>query len=151
MLLLWRASLFLCSVHSPDAFSEGLLIRDDIFRLWSIGICSFLTPSRSRQPSLDRSRKSNRRGANFCIFSANRQVSQTPWNGKITVIGGSAMNESEYYAGEFTDDTLDAMAEAGEFYLEESGFYAMPTPEEMQKLARMGAILLLIENHIPIN
>ena len=84
MLLLWRASLFLCSVHSPDAFSEGLLIRDDLFRLWSIEICSFLK-------------------------------------------------------------------EAGEFYLEESGFYAMPTQEEMQKLARMGAILLLIENHIPIN
>ncbi len=58
------------------------------------------------------------------------------------------MNESEYYAGEFSDDTLDTLAEAGEFYLDESGFYKMPTQEEMQKLARMGEILLLIENHI---
>jgi hypothetical protein len=60
------------------------------------------------------------------------------------------MNESEYYAGEFSDDTLDALAEAGEIYLEESGFYAMPTQEEMQKLARMGQYLLLIENHITL-
>lgn len=58
------------------------------------------------------------------------------------------MNESEYYAGELSDDKLDALAEAGEFYLDESGFYLMPTQEEMQKLARMGEILLLIENHI---
>ena len=61
------------------------------------------------------------------------------------------MNESEYYAGEFSDDTLDALAEAGEFYLIESGFYEMPTQEEMQKWARTGEILLLIENHIIIN
>jgi hypothetical protein len=37
------------------------------------------------------------------------------------------MNESENYAGEFSDDKLDTLAEAGEFYLEESGFYLMPT------------------------
>ena len=60
------------------------------------------------------------------------------------------MNESEYFAGEFSNDTLDALAEAGEFYLDESGFYAMPTQEEMQKLARMGEFLLLIENHITL-
>ena len=60
------------------------------------------------------------------------------------------MNESEYYAVEFSDDILDALAEVGEFYLDESGFYAMPTQEEMQKLARMGEILLLIENHITL-
>jgi hypothetical protein len=46
---------------------------------------------------------------------------------------------------------LDALAEASEFYLGESGFYEMPTQEEMQKLAKMGEILLLIENHILIN
>ena len=60
------------------------------------------------------------------------------------------MNESEYYAGEFNDENLNALAEAGEFYLEESGFYAMPTQEEMQNLARMGEYLLLIENHITL-
>ena len=57
------------------------------------------------------------------------------------------MNESEYYAGEFSDDTLDALAEAGEFYLDESGFYEMPTQEEMQKLARMGETLLLLKKY----
>ena len=61
------------------------------------------------------------------------------------------MNESEYYASEFNDDTLDALAEAGEFYLYESGLYIIPTQEEMQKLARMSEILLLIENHILID
>ncbi len=57
------------------------------------------------------------------------------------------MNESEYYAGDFSDDKLDALAEAGEFYLEESGFHLMPTQKEMKKLARMGETLLLIEKH----
>jgi hypothetical protein len=54
------------------------------------------------------------------------------------VVGGSAIKESEYYAGELSDDKLDALSEAGEFYLEESGFYATPTQEEMRKLAKMG-------------
>ena len=57
------------------------------------------------------------------------------------------MSESEYYAGEFSDDTLDALAEAGEFYLDESGFYAMPTLEEMRKLAKMGETLLFIKKY----
>ena len=55
------------------------------------------------------------------------------------------MNESEYYAGEFTDADLDALAAAGEFYLEESDFFLMPTQKEMQKLAEMGETLLLID------
>ena len=46
------------------------------------------------------------------------------------------MNESEYYAVEFSDDILDALAEVGEFYLDESGFYAMPTQEEMRNIFR---------------
>jgi hypothetical protein len=29
------------------------------------------------------------------------------------------MSESEYYAGEFTDDNLGALADAGEFYLDD--------------------------------
>ena len=47
------------------------------------------------------------------------------------------MNESEYYAGEFADADLDALADAGEVYLDESGFFLMPTQGEMQKLAEM--------------
>ena len=45
------------------------------------------------------------------------------------------MNESEYYTGEFTDADLNALADAGEFYLDESGFFLMPTQKEMQELA----------------
>ena len=52
--------------------------------------------------------------------------------------GGKATNESEYYAGEFTDADLDALADAGEFYLDESGFFLMPTQKEMQELAEIG-------------
>jgi len=45
------------------------------------------------------------------------------------------MNEEEYYATELTDAEIDALADAGEFYLDESGFFLMPTQKEMQKLA----------------
>jgi hypothetical protein len=55
------------------------------------------------------------------------------------------MNESEYYAGEFTDAELNALADAGEVYLDESGFFLMPTQWEMQKLAEMGEALLFID------
>jgi hypothetical protein len=55
------------------------------------------------------------------------------------------MNEAEYYAGEFTDADLDALADAGEFYLDESGFRYMPTREEMQKMAETGQALLFLD------
>ena len=55
------------------------------------------------------------------------------------------MNESEYYAGEFTDAELSALADGGDFYLDESGFFLMPTQWEMQKLAEMGETLLVID------
>jgi hypothetical protein len=57
------------------------------------------------------------------------------------------MNESEYYAGEFSDDTLNALAEAGEFYLDESGFYEMPTQEELWKLEKMGESQLFLARY----
>ena len=38
--------------------------------------------------------------------------------------------EAEYYASEFTDAQIDTMADAGDFYLEESGFCLMPTKVE---------------------
>jgi hypothetical protein len=60
-------------------------------------------------------------------------------------LGSKAMNESEYYAGEFADADLDALADAGELYLEESGFFLMPTQEEMRELAKAGETLLFID------
>jgi hypothetical protein len=33
------------------------------------------------------------------------------------------MNEAEYFSSEFTDAELDAQADAGEFFLDESGFF----------------------------
>jgi len=46
------------------------------------------------------------------------------------------MSELEYYAGEFTDSDLDALAEAGDYYLDEPGFFLVPTQDEMRVLAR---------------
>ena len=55
------------------------------------------------------------------------------------------MNESEYYEGEFTDTDLNLLADTGEFYLDESGFFLMPTQKELQRLAQMGGKLLFID------
>ena len=55
------------------------------------------------------------------------------------------MNESEYYAGEFNDSDLNALADTGEFYLDESAFFFMPTQKEMQQLAEMGNALLVVD------
>ena len=52
------------------------------------------------------------------------------------------MNESEYYAGEIQDSEIDALADAGEFYLEESGFYYRPSQAEIDAMVREGEILL---------
>ena len=59
--------------------------------------------------------------------------------------GKKAMNESEYYAGEFSDTDLNTLANAGEFYLDESGFFLVPNQKEMQQLAEMGKRLLLMD------
>ena len=37
------------------------------------------------------------------------------------------------------------MADAGEFYLDESGFFFMPSQKEMQELAQMGETLLFMD------
>ena len=55
------------------------------------------------------------------------------------------MNETDYYASEFTDFEIDALADAGEFYLEESGFFMMPTQEELKSLAIEGDALLFAD------
>jgi hypothetical protein len=56
------------------------------------------------------------------------------------------MSESDYYAGEFTDREIDAVADAGDFYLDESGFFLMPTQEEMRKLVDEGIVMLTCES-----
>ena len=55
------------------------------------------------------------------------------------------MNEFENYAGESTDTDLNVLADAGAYYLDESGFFLMPTQKEMQQLAEMGDKLLFID------
>ena len=55
------------------------------------------------------------------------------------------MNESEYYASEIADSEIDALADAGEFYLDENGFYFTPSQAEIDRLVRDGKILLLIQ------
>ena len=55
------------------------------------------------------------------------------------------MSESDYYAGEFTNREIDAVANAGDFYLDESSFFLMPTQEGMRKLADEGIVILTCE------
>ena len=46
------------------------------------------------------------------------------------------MTEEEYWASEMRDSDLDAATDAGEYFLEESGFNMMPTQAEIQQRAR---------------
>ena len=55
------------------------------------------------------------------------------------------MKQSEAYSSEFTDGDLDALADAGEYYLEESGFYEMPSQEEIKAMRQVGEVLLFID------
>jgi hypothetical protein len=48
------------------------------------------------------------------------------------------VNESEYYASEITDAELDAMADAGEIYLEEAGYNYRPTFAELDQMIKEG-------------
>jgi hypothetical protein len=59
--------------------------------------------------------------------------------------GGENINKARYYASEFTDAEIDALADTAEFYLEESGFSAMPTQDELKSLAMEGNTLLFAE------
>ena len=52
------------------------------------------------------------------------------------------MNEAEYFSSEFTDAELDRQADAGEFFLDESGFFLMPTQVEIQEMVVQGEHLL---------
>ena len=53
------------------------------------------------------------------------------------------VTEEEYWASEMRDSDLGAAADAGEYFLEESGFSMMPTQVEMQQMAQEGEIILL--------
>jgi hypothetical protein len=52
------------------------------------------------------------------------------------------MTEEEYWASEMRDSDLDTAADAGEYFLEESGFSVMPSQAEMQQMAQEGEIML---------
>jgi hypothetical protein len=56
-----------------------------------------------------------------------------------------SLQREENYAGEFSDSDLNALADAGELYLDESAFFFMPTQKEMQQLAEMGNTLLVVD------
>jgi hypothetical protein len=58
---------------------------------------------------------------------------------------GSEMNESEYYAGEISDAELNAIADAGDCYLEESGFYLMPSNGEIRQMLYEGNTFLELD------
>ena len=50
--------------------------------------------------------------------------------------GVHTMTEEEYWASEMRDSDLDAAADAGEYFLEGSGFSMMPTQAEVQQRAK---------------
>ena len=58
--------------------------------------------------------------------------------------------EAEYYASEFTDAQIDTMADAGDFYLEESGFCLMPTKAEIEKMMVEGEGYLWLKEVRPM-
>ena len=53
------------------------------------------------------------------------------------------MSSEEYYASEFSDDYLDAQADAGDYFLDESGFYFGLNSAEVSELVQEGKILLV--------
>jgi len=56
------------------------------------------------------------------------------------------MDESNYLAGEFTDEFLHAQADAGDYLLDEQGFQYRLTQDEMKELALEGQSLLFIDS-----
>jgi hypothetical protein len=63
------------------------------------------------------------------------------------------MNEEEYYASEFSDTELDSVADAGEFFLEESGFYYLglrigTVKNSANRLTAVGPALARIEGTV---
>jgi hypothetical protein len=55
------------------------------------------------------------------------------------------MNEGEYYATETTDAEIDAQADSGEFFLDASAFYFMPTCEDIRLMMIEGERIYIEE------
>ena len=55
------------------------------------------------------------------------------------------MSSEEYYASEFSDDYLDARADAGDYFLDESGFYFRLNSAEVSELVQEGELLLVCD------
>jgi hypothetical protein len=55
------------------------------------------------------------------------------------------MNSEEHYESEFSDDYLDAQADAGDCFLDEIGFQYRLTSTEILELVRQGHDWLEIE------
>jgi hypothetical protein len=55
------------------------------------------------------------------------------------------MSEPNYYAGEFTDTELHALADAGDYYLSEEGWEYRLTSAEISRLMIDGLALLARE------
>jgi hypothetical protein len=54
----------------------------------------------------------------------------------VWVSSNKLMSSEEYYASEFSDDYLDAQADAGDYFLDESGFYFRLNSVEVSELVR---------------
>jgi 6-phosphogluconate dehydrogenase (decarboxylating) len=61
----------------------------------------------------------------------------------VWVSSNKLMSSEEYYASEFSDDYLDAQADAGDYFLDESGFYFLLNSAEVSELVQEGEILLV--------
>jgi len=48
------------------------------------------------------------------------------------------MTEEEYFASDFSDDELEAVADSGEYFLDEEGFNDQMTDKQIDRLADQG-------------
>jgi hypothetical protein len=55
------------------------------------------------------------------------------------------MNKSEYWAGEISDQDVDNLADAGDYYLDEEGWSFLLTGDQIEKLANNGRRFLDME------
>jgi hypothetical protein len=58
------------------------------------------------------------------------------------------MNESDYWAGEISDQDLDNLADAGDYYLDEEGWSFLLTGDQIEKLASNGLLFLSLRGKL---
>ena len=63
----------------------------------------------------------------------------------VWVSSNKLMSNEQYSAAEFSDDYLDAQADADDYFLDESGFYFRLNSGEVSELVREGELLLLCD------